>query len=222
MRTRQRLLALKKWTYETVCKGRSMKTPGRDLEGNEDITVIARQEPEVFLGWQPTRPDVSGVLRIDPMNVCPGILIAPSIANVKCVEEKRFDRYNNVHRPQELGQWLNVSILFSVYEPGIRLPGFVESASSKTGLDMSKFVDGTEEGLLTLMDWIDDFNNALIAAKFIPESDLFLDEVSLTYSPYTEGGFIVDKRPLYYGFVNAKFQCYSEGKNNSAINDYLL
>lgn len=222
MRTRQRLLALKQWTYDTVCKGRSMKTPGRDKEGNEDITVISRQEPKVFLGWQPSRPDAIGALRVDPLNVCPGILIAPSIANVKYVEEKRFDRYSDVHRPQELGQWLNVSILFSVYEPGIRLPGFVESASSEAGLDMSLIKEGTEEGLFTLLDWIDDFKDALVAAKSIPGSDLFVDEMNLTYSPYTESGFIVDKRPLYYGFVNAKFQCYSEGKANGTINEFLL
>lgn len=222
MRTRQRLLALKKWTYETVCKGRVMKTPGRDKEGNEDITVIARQEPVVYLGWQPTRPDITGDLQIDPTNVCPGILIAPSLSNVHYVEERRFDRYSNVHRPQELGQWLNVSVLFSVYEPGIRLPGFVESASSRSGLDISTFKDGTEEGLFTLMDWIDDFHESLLAVKSIPGSDLYVDETSITYSPYTESGFIVDKRPIYYGFVNVKFQCYSNEKNNSKINELLL
>lgn len=222
MRTRNRLLALKKWTYDTVCKGRSMKSPGRDAEGNEDITVIATQEPQVYLGWQPTRPDASGMLNIDPLNVCPGILIAPSIGNVKYVEEKRLDRYNSIIRPQELGQWLNVSILFSVYEPGIRLPGFVESADSEDGLDMSKLVEGTEQGLFTLMDWIDEFKDALVSEKSIPDSDLIVDEMSLTYSPYMESGYIADKRPLYYGFVNAKFQCYAEGKNNSKINEYLL
>ena len=222
MRTRKRLLALKQWTYDTVCKGRVMKSPGRDDDGNEDITVIASQEPQVFLGWQPTRPDVSGMLRIDPLNVCPGILIAPSIGNVKYTEEKRLDRYNGVHRPEALGQWLNVSVLFSVYEPGIRLPGFAESANSETGLDMSKLMEGTEQGLFTLMDWMDDFTAALISEKTIPGSDLMVDEMSLTYSPYMESGFIVDKRPLYYGFVNAKFQCYSHENNNSNINELLL
>jgi len=221
MRTRKRLLALKQWTFDRICKGRSMKTPGRDEDGNEDITVIARQEPQVFLGWQPMRPDESGIPRIDPLNVCPGILIAPNIGNAKLVEEKRFDRYSNVHRPQELGRWLNVDVLFSVYEPGIRLPGFVESAESEEGLDMSKLVEGTEEGLFTLTDWIDDFLDALVAAKSIPGSDLFVDEASILYGPYQEGGYIADKRPLYYGLITAKFQCYAEGENNDVVSKLL-
>lgn len=217
MRSRERLLALKNWTYDRVCRGRSMKAP--DTEN--DITKIHYQEPSVFLGWHPSRPDASGMLSADPLNVCPGVLIAPGAGNVKNVEEHRFDTYKNVHRSQELGQWLNVSILFSVYEPGIRLPGFVESAE-RGCLDMSKFAEGTEEGLFTLLDWMDDFKDALVAEKVIPGSDLFVDEMSLTYSPYTEAGYIVDKRPLYYGFINAKFQCYAENKANRSIDKLLL
>lgn len=215
MRTRQRLLALKDWTYERVCKGRRMKAP----DPENDITKIHYQEPGVFLGWHPSRPDASGFSGVDPMNVCPGILIAPGAGNVKCVEDQRFDTYKNIHRPQELGQWLNVSVLFSVYEPGIRLPGFDQG---KNGLDMSRISEGTEAGLFALTDWMDDFKEALLAEKVIAGSDLFVEETTLTYSPYTEAGFIVDKRPLYYGFVNAKFQCYAESKNNSGINDFLL
>lgn len=222
MRTRKRLLALKQWTFDQICRGRSMKTPGRDKNGNEDITVIKRQEPQVFLGWQPMRPDSSGIIQLDPLNVCPGILIAPNAGNAKYVEEKRFDRYKDVHRPQELGQWLSVDVLFSVYEPGIRLPGFAESAESEEGLDMSKLVEGTEEGLFTLTDWMDDFLDALVAAKSIPGSDLMVEEASILYSPYQEGGYIADKRPLYYGCVSVKFSGYSEGKNDSTVNDLLL
>lgn len=217
MRSRERLLALKKWTEERVCKGRSMKAP----DPENDITKIHRVEPSVFLGWQPSRPDETGKLCANPMSVCPGILIAPGAGNVKNVEEHRFDTYKNVHRPQELGQWLNVSVLFSVYEPGIRLPGFAENAELGY-LDMDKIMEGTEEGLFTLLDWMDDFKDALVAEKFIPGSDLFVDEMSLTYSPYTENGYIVDKRPLYYGFINAKFQCYAENKANRSIDEFLL
>lgn len=220
MRTRQRLTALRKWTQETVCAGRLMKTPGRDEDGNEDITVIARQEPVAFIGWYPMRPDSTGILRNDPMNVCPGILISQIPDNAKYMEDQKYDQYKNARRPQELGQWLNVSILFSVYEPGIRLPGFIQSA--ETGLDMSKIIEGTEEGFFTLTDWMDDFKDSLIAAKAIPGSDLFVDEKSITYGPLTESGYIDDKRPIYYGFVSARFQCYSENKNESFINQYLL
>lgn len=71
MRTRQRLSALKQWTYERLCKGRTMKAPAEGM----DITQIVRQEPQVFLAWQPTRPDMTSLLNTDPLSVCPGILI---------------------------------------------------------------------------------------------------------------------------------------------------
>ena len=152
MRTSERLRKLKQWIEKELCEGREMKAPAPDM----DITQIVRQKPQCFLAWQPTRPDETGTLRIDPINVCPGILIMPRLSNAKYVEEKRFDRYNNVHRPQELGQTLAVDILFSVYEPGIRLPGFIDSAESENGLDMSLFVEGTEQGLFTKTAWMVD------------------------------------------------------------------
>lgn len=217
MRNSERLRALKAWAYKTLCQGREMKAPGEDM----DITQIVRQEPQVYLSWWPTRPDSTGLLAQDPQSVAPGIVIAPSAAYSKYVEERRFDRYNNIHRLQEMGQWLNVSILFSVYEPGVRLPGFVQSADDPEGLDMSKLKEGTEEGLMTLMNWMDDCTSALLADRFIPHSDLILDEMNLTYSPFMDQNYVVDKRPLYYGFVNAKFMCYADDRNNSAINDYL-
>lgn len=146
-----------------------MRGPGDESPGPDmDITQIVRQKPQCFLAWQPTRPDETGTLRIDPINVCPGILIMPRLSNAKYVEEKRFDRYNNVHRPQELGQTLAVDILFSVYEPGVRLPGFIDSAESENGLDMSLFVEGTEQGLFTLTDWMDDASRSCWARNSSP------------------------------------------------------
>ena len=65
MRTRQRLSALKQWTYERLCQGRTMKAPAEGM----DITQIVRQEPQVFLAWQPTRPDMTGLLSTDPLSV---------------------------------------------------------------------------------------------------------------------------------------------------------
>lgn len=87
MRTSERLRKLKQWIENELCEGREMKTPAPDM----DITKIVRQKPQCFLAWQPTRPDETGVLRIDPINVCPGILIMPRLSNAKYVEEKRFD-----------------------------------------------------------------------------------------------------------------------------------
>lgn len=220
MRTRQRLTALRKFVQEAVCNDRLMKTPGRDRDGREDILQIARQQPAAWLGFYPMRPDSSGVLRPDPLNVCPGILISQIPDYAKFVEDERFDRYLNVHRSQELGQWLNINFLFSIYEPGIRLPGFVQSA--ETGLDMSKLVEGTEEGVLTLADWMDDLKDALIAASTIPGTDMIVSEKSITYGPLIESGYIADKRPIFYGSVNARFQCSSDPMYNKTIDDFLL
>ena len=152
MRTTERLRMLKAWIEKELCAGRMMKT----IPPDHDIAKIVRQEPRCYLAWQPTRPDETGNLVIDPISVCPGILVMPNASHAKNVEEKRFDRYSGVHRPPELAQTLSVSILFSVYEPGIRLPGFIDSADSPEGLDMSLFQEGTEEGLMTLVDWMDD------------------------------------------------------------------
>lgn len=215
MGSRNRLEALKKWTFEQVCKGRIMKTAG------DSLLEIVRQEPKVYLGFWPTRPDASGQMCIDQIASIPGILIMPMPSQLKYVEDKRFDTYNHIRREQQYGQWLNVCILFAVYEPGIRLKGFVESGNSREGLDMTKFKEGTEEGLLTLMDWMDEFNAALLAARTIPESDLTLDESTAEYGLYAGTDFDVDKRPIYYGMVNAKFQCYAREAGKNSIDELL-
>ncbi|MBR0408654.1 MAG: hypothetical protein IJI53_11500, partial [Clostridia bacterium] len=133
----------------------------------------------------------------------------------KYMEEKRFDRYNNIHRPQEMGQHLAVSILFSVYEPGVRLPGFIDTVGEKgQGLDPSLILEGTEQGLFTLMNWMDDCMEKLLGQKMIPKTDLFVQEDTVTYSLYTDQSYVVDRRPIYYGFVNVVFGCHvNEGYN---------
>lgn len=217
MRTTERLLGIKRWITKELCEGRMMKAPGPDM----DITQIVRQEPRCFLGWQPQRPDGTGRLPDDPPSVCPGILVMPNPSKAKFMEEKRFDRYNNVHRPKELGQYLAISILFSVYEPGTRLPGFVASAESEEGLNIALIEEGTEQGLFTLFNWMDDCREKLLGVKFIPKTDLFVDEESMYYSLYTDQSFVVDKRPIFYGFVNLEFGCYADEGTNSSIDQYL-
>lgn len=217
MRTTQRLNGLKKWITRELCQGRIMKAPAPDF----DITKMTKQEPHCYVGWEPTRPDFTGRLEPDPASVCPGILVMPNPSRGKFMEEKRFDRYNNVHRPKELGQSLAISILFKVYEPGVRLPGFVESAGSEEGTDMSLLMEGTEEGLFTLFNWMDDCREKLLGQKAIPETDLLVDEESLVYSLYTDQSYVVDKRPIYYGFVNVEFGCYAEEGVNSQVEDLL-
>lgn len=217
MLTSNRLKALKKWTEENVCKGKMMKT----MPENGDITKILRQEPPVYLGWWPKRRDETGAWVVTPYNVCPGILISPGLSYAQAEEEKRFDRYSHILRPKELGQTLTVTVLFSVYEPGTRYPGFVESAKAYNGMDMSLISEGTEEGLFALTDWMDEFKDKLLAQKTIPESDLTVDDAEITYSPYMDSEYIVDKRPIFYGFVTAKFNCYSRQQINEEVQDIL-
>ena len=218
MRFTERLTALKNWVKAELCVGRSMKAPAPNM----NIGEIRYQEPFCYLAWAPARVDQTGQMREDPASVVPGILIMPNQAYAKYMEEKRFDRYNNIHRPQEMGQHLSVSILFSVYEPGIRLPGFIDSVGENgQGLDLSLIEEGTEQGLFTLMNWMDDCIQKLLGQKMIPHSDLFVDEATMTYSLYTDQSYVVDRRPIYYGFVNVTFGCYADEGTNKSIDQFL-
>lgn len=211
MRTSERLRELKNWIQKELCNGRVMKTPAPDF----DLTKIVRQEPRCYIGWPPTRADETGNIITDPVNVCPGISIMPRQRHGKYVEEKRFDRYNDVHRSQELGSQFPVDMLFSVYEPGIRLPGFIETG------EMKLLEEGTETGILTLYDWMDDCVEKLLGTRMIPGTDLFVIAESVTSSMYTDQSFIVDRRPVYYGFVTVTFNGYANEQNNDEIRKLL-
>ena len=218
MRFSERLIGLKKWAIKELCEGRVMKAPAQNMNIGEIVT----KEPQCYLGWAPGRVDQMGRVEEIQQSVVPGIIIMPNQAYAKYMEEKRFDRYNNVHRPSEMGQHLAVSILFSVYEPGVRLPGFVDSVGEKgQGLDMSLILDGTEQGLLTVFNWMDDCMEKLLGQKMIPKTDLSVEEETVTYSLYTDQNYVVDRRPVYYGFVNVSFNCYADECVNPAIDQYL-
>ena len=218
MRTMERLHGLKAWCEKNLCEGREMKAPAPNM----DISKIVRQKPECYLAWAPSRMDSTGQFYSEASSVCPGIIIMPNQSYGKYMEEKRFDRYNNVHRPPNLGQHLSVSILFSVYEPGIRLPGFIHSVGPDgQGLDMSLIKEGTEEGLAVLCNWTDDCMECLLRDRSIPGTDLFLKEETMTYSLYTDQKYVVDARPIYYGFINVTFGCYANEGVNSAVKDML-
>ena len=209
MRTVERLRKFQKWTYDTVCAGRQMKTPAPNM----DVRKIVRQGPKVFLGFAPMRPDETLQGEVDPLNVAPGIIIAPTFGYLKYMEEQRFDRYNDVHRPKEMGQSLSAQVLFFVYEDGVRLPGFIDSA--KTGeYDMTKMREGTQDGLETLLNWMDDFKDGLLSAKSIPETDMFLNEAQAQYGLYSDQKFIADRRPVFIGMVTVVFQCHADEFND--------
>lgn len=219
MRTTERLIKLKQFVYDKLCKGRVLKAPGENM----DITDIVTTEPKVYLGFAPAWKDASGQITEDPSSVCPGILIMPNQSYAKHSLERRFDRYDNIHRPPEMNQSLSVSMLFVVYEPGVRLPGFISSAEETgKGLDMSLLLEGTEQGLFTLYNWMDDCKDLLLEYRLIPNTDLSIDEDSITYSLYTDQSYIVDRRPIYYGFINLTFNCYADKGSNTKINEILL
>lgn len=209
MRTVERLRKLQNWTYDTVCKGRQMKTPAKDM----DVRKIVRQEPKVFLAYTPMRPDESNFTgEVDPLKAVPGIIIAPTSGYIKYIEEQRFDRYNNVHQPKEMGQSLSCQLIFFVYEDGVRLPGFIESAE-KGAYDMSLMAEGTKEGLETLLNWMDDFRDAILSQKTIPETDMFLNEAECQYGLYSDQRFVADRRPVYIGVITLTFQCHADEYN---------
>lgn len=218
MRTTEKLQKFKVWAEETLCRGRRLKAPASD----RDVTKIVYREPSVFLAWSPMRLNKAGTLELDTSNTTPSITIMPSMSYAKMIEEKRFDRYQGVHRPVNLGNQLSVTMLFSVFEPGTRLPGFTESGDENgKGLDLSLFQDGTEQGLMTLLDWIDDAKKALLQEMCIPGTDMALNEQSLVWSLYTDQQYVTDRRPIYYGFINCTFGGYVD-EGNKRTNKYLL
>lgn len=217
MRTTERLKKLKEWTFENVCRGKRLKAPARD----GDITKTERVEPRVFLGFAPSRPDLTRMGEADPMNCAPSIIILPASSFAKNMEEQRFDRYSGIKRPKEMGQQLAAHIIFTVYEDGVKLPGFIEKIEETGKLDVRLIREGTEEGLFTLLNWMDDFMEALLGAKSIPGTDLIVNEASTVYGLRADQRYIVDKRPLYYGQVDVMFNCYADEKPNETYTNLL-
>lgn len=219
MRTTERLTKLKQWVTTELCAGRILKAPAPQM----NVAEIVTREPKCYLAWSPSRMDQTGQIYDDALSVVPGIVIMPNQAYSKYTEEKRFDRYNNIHRSQEMGQHLSVDMLFCVYEPGMRLPGFADLAGEQgQGVDMSLITEGTEQGLFTLLDWMDDGMEKLLGQKMIPQTDLFVEESTMTYSLYTDQSYVVDRRPIYYGFIHVSFGCYADEGVNTDINQLLL
>ena len=217
MKTSLRLLAMKRWLGRELCAGRKYKTPSP----TQDITDTSTAEPQVYLGWQPiwnSAQSASGTpqyaLDNDPFSVCPAITIMPGAMPINSVTERRFDRYDKIHRPGSMGSTLRVTILFSIYEPGIRLPGFSGSLNSGEGLDKSLMLDATEEGLITLLDWMDDATELMLREKIIPGTDLSLNEEEGVRSLFTDQNYIVDRRPIFYGFLVAEYKGHADAGIN--------
>ena len=216
MRTATRLLKLQEWTYEKVCKGRTMKCPPPGM----DITKYNPPvEPSVFVGYAPMRKDETGTFeKQDPLYVAPAITLMLDSSAAAYMEDKRFDRYNNVHRPKAYGQQVNIQALFSVYEDGVRLPGFLERVEADPeDFDISLIKEGTQEGFLLLLNWMDDFKNALLETTYIPGTDMLVNDESIVYTLREDQKYMTDNRPMYNGFVNVQFMCYVERGQNKEI-----
>lgn len=217
MRYTERLEKFKKWTEENLCQ-REMKSPGQNMS----ITDIIWKKPECYLAWAPSRKNGVELIMQEYHNIAPCIIVMPDQAHAKYMEDQKFDRYSNIHRPKDLGQVFAVSMLFVVYEPGIRHPGFAESAEKAgKGIDMSLFDEGTEEGFFTLMDWMNDATEFMLRDQIIPETDLSLEETELTFGLFKDQEYVVDRRPIFYGFVNARFKCYADSGVNEEIQNIL-
>lgn len=213
MRSWERLRKMKAFLETEICKGRTYKCPvqntGANAKYGPDITDFTRAEPRVFIGFQPMRPNEPGKADArDPYSVCPSITIMPSQDYARYVQEHRFDRYQNIHRTQDMGQGVSVQLLFCIYEPGIRYPGFAESMETGNP-EMSLIHDGTEEGLKTLLNWMDDGIELFLRERTVPGTDLILEDDNFTYSLFTDQAYVVDRRPLYYGFLNVPFKGYA-------------
>lgn len=218
MRFTKRFTGLKEWTIQELCTGRNMKAPGKNMA----ITDIQWREPDCYIGWAPARLDKAGNMTAIPESTVPSIIIMPNQQYAKYMEEKRFDRYNNIHRSKEMGQRLGITFLFSVYEPGVRLPGFADNVGEKgENLDITKLLEGTEQGFFTLFNWMDDCIEKLLGQKIIRDTDLGVDEETVTYSLYTDQNYVTDRRPMYYGFINVVFICHADEEPNSQIDDLL-
>ncbi len=212
MRTSERLRKLKEYIYENLCEGREMKTPAP----GGDFTQIVRDEPKVYLGFFPTRADTNAYADEQALNTAPSILIMPVGGYQKRQEETRQE----IHRPESLGQAITVQFLFTVYEDGVRMSGFISALEEDPAYDMSLIKEGTENGLMTLVNWMDDLDDLLLADKFIPGTDMTVIEKSMEYGLYSDGKYLKDDRPLFQGICTVTFGCHTN-EYSASIEDML-
>lgn len=219
MRTWERLRKTKAFFEKELCQGREFKCPkpstGQNAIYGPNITDFTMAEPRAFLAWQPARPSEAGkVDSRDPISIAPSITIMPNAAYVRYTQEHRFDRYQKISRTQDMGQSLTLQILFSIYEPGVRYPGFADGMDAGHP-DMSLLKDGTEPGLQTLVEWMDDAMELILRERTVPGTDLVLEDDNFMYSLYSDQAYIQDRRPLYQGFLNVEFKCYANQGNDN-------
>ncbi len=215
MTTHQRLEGLKNWCEKELCRGRLMKAPADD----GDLKKWAWVEPKCFINYYPvlTPSDFS------EFYVAPSILICQGLGRIKFTEEEKYDQYRSISRPQELGQSLPVTLIFSVYDQGTRLPGFIPQLR-EGNFDEDLIVEGTQAGMETLNRWMDEAMRKLIGQGHVPGTDLFLNRKieDGCYGPLQEAHYVKDMRPSYIGLIQAEYNCYAEEEPSEEILRCLL
>lgn len=207
MTTKERLEAVRRYVYEKVCVGRSMRTPGHD----RTIDSVGFVEPRVYIGYYPTKPPPNTM----PVDAAPSILIMFQDHKAKDTLEQRFDRYAGIKRPAELGAKLSLQFLFTVYEPQLR--GIEFAQTRKVGA----LEEYTEDGLFEATTWADELQGWLMGDRMIPDSDLYVMEETLVMGPHSDQGFQADYRPYYNIVLYATFGCYTDRKPNETIQQLL-
>jgi hypothetical protein len=203
--TRKRLSALREWTDDRLCKGRSMKTPGET-----DFSVVYTQ-PRVFVALYPWR-----LTEATEFSIAPSILIIPDLSPAQDPRTYAYDKSEGAIRSRDLGAQLNVRMVFCVYEPGERLSELQTSHNPVEDL-----MEVSNSGFYTLTDWVDEAVEQLLRDKSIPGSDLFVYEDTIRWAPMMQEDAIVDQRPLYYAVLQAGFGGKSLRRESSTIDDLL-
>lgn len=207
MLTSARIEAVRAWCEEELCNGRTMKSPGKGGKATE----VQYVKPRAFAGFQPRRRGREQEM----FSVAPSITIMLAPSQAMRDREKRFDKYSGIHRANELGATMALQFLFTVYEPGDRNEDFAQTGS----------YDDIEEpgamGYYLLLDWMDELRELLMGVGTIPKTDLAVNTGEVYYAPFMSENTVVDRRPVYNGFVTAEFNTYVGGAPNERVRDLL-
>lgn len=214
MKSAERLEAIKNFTYENVCKGRSLKMPvfEKALQRNDEPFKVAYTEPKVYIGLYPQKQGNTPKLE---SKMAPSILIVPGTSYAGRFKEQRFDQYKNLRRQPDLMAELSVQWIFCIYDPGKRVKEYAGEAKRED------IKDNTEQAIFTLTDWMDELQAYLMGIEIVDGTDLYIMQDSVRWGILSSEGSVEDLRPYYFGMVEAIFGTYVNRKENQRINNLL-
>lgn len=211
----ERLLALKEFVYETVCKGKQFKTQGFNERGGADDYKVEYKEPEVFIGLYPRNKNRNSNERNDPSRVAPSVLIIPRLNYSGKFKEARFDNYEGINRSKEIAGVFSVQFLFCMYDTGKR------NADTSITRKAEDIEDNTEQAVLNLIGWIEELSKQIMGLSQIPNTDLFVYKDSVCWSTLNSDDSVADHRPLYYGYLTVSFGHKTNKVNDKKIEELL-